>query len=779
MLVTRTCRPIKIGFVVNPNDGEAIRRAIEVNTFLWGGKFNPLIPFYSRKPRNWSDLPFDRFDRHSIFQGYLNVFDPDFVVSVGDLELDRSSLGCRQLIRLDDILGEVAQHGAPNIGLGLFEVFDHLIATELRYVRSRPIRFKLPNSTGPHTLLLDAVFGSLEESVAGMFNDRYAARVGVEESDCSHLNYVSFLEPDNLFLRRIGSLFLRTHRHQSWGHEACVFLCDSERPSDVLDFWNLRALGWNVLPVPKKGVGVDAVKEYVAGFVEATYAPYRSNPDIFAHTTFLKSRRCSEDEVISFVESLNLPKPPSGTRQPKVTLQRWYPRMWERTYWQADDTHCCSIEAGQSESEHADDLDESMRFPVASPVCIDDLRRQGGPRFANRISVQSYSSGTTLAEVMPECDDRMCDAIQSHDRRRWRFSESGMVFLPHYSNESVWMRPPDSQQVFLKWMEWQGWDVNPSSPGHLASQLLRTLGGIHGIGLIAKKRLLRMLTKMAGSCLSSAEVRAEVSRMENEGDFFGGAAHFMERLVERGIMRLGVRIQCPTCTQRSWHSLTEIDYEMRCPKCEDTFDIPSESRNEMKWAYRARGAFDMPNQAQGAYCVLLVARFFSELHRRPTTPVFGIEASKGPTTIEVDYGAITEYDTIMEHRRATILAECKTFNLFQPVDFKRMKVLESVFNDAFLVFATLNESLTDKERRSVIPLVKRCRRENKSGRKRNNVLILTGNELFARSGPPYCWEDLEGVFELHAKRHDVSRDLEALSHATQHLYLGMEPPTQS
>lgn len=514
----------------------------------------------------------------------------------------------------------------------------------------------------------------------------------------------------------------------------------------------------------------------MSGYVEATYAPYRSNPDLFAHTTVLKSRRCSEDEVTSFVKSLNLEKP-SDKRHPKVTMQRWYPRMWDQTYWQADDTHCCSIEAGKSESEHPDDPDEVMRFSVAAPQCIDDLRMSAGPRFANRVSVQSYSSRTPLAEVMPECDDSMCEAIQAHDRRRWRFSENGMVYLAHHSNESVWMRPPDSQQVFLKWMEWQGWDVKHSSAGRLASQLFNTLGGIHGIGLIANERLLKLLARISGSCLSSQEVMAQMSRIENEGHFLGGATRFVERLLERGILRLGVRIQCPTCTQRTWHSLTELDYKIRCPRCEDTFDVPSGSPNDMTWAYRARGAFDMPNQAQGAYCVLLVSRFFSELQRRPTTPIFGMEASKGSTNIEVDYGAITSYETVMEQRTATVLAECKTFNRFEPVDFKRMKVLGTVFDDAILVFATLNDSLTDKERRSVIPLVNKCRRDCKAGRKNNHVLVLTGNELFSWSGPPSCWEDLGGDFELHEKRHDVVRDLEALSQATQHLYLGMPPPT--
>lgn len=771
MLVTRSCRPIKIGFVVDPNDTQAVRTAIEVNSFLWGGQFNPIIPYYRKRPRNWSELPFDRFDRQSVFHGYLDLFDPDIIVPVGSISLDASQVGCRQLLRLERVLGDAKGHGAPNIGVGLFEVLDHLIGSELRYVRSRPIQFRLPRLSGPHALLLAALFGSLDATLAEQFNRRYATHIGIEEPECSHLNYVSFLNPDNLFLRRIGSLFLRTNRQSGWGHESCIFFCDSESSSDVVDYWNLRALGWNVLPVPRKAASDETVKQHVHDRVEATYAPYRSNPNLFASTTLVKSRRCTQADATSFITSLALA--PSDSTQPKLVFQRWYPRMWDRSYWQADDTYCCTVEAGKAENEFPDALDETVRVPVVAPLCIDDLRRQAGPRFANNVYVQSYAAHTPLAEVIPECDDRMCEAIQAVGQRQWRFSDQGMVFFPHYSNESIWMKPPVSQQVFIKWMERRGWQVSASSAGRLTGTLLRSLGGIHGVGVIAQKRLLQMLGKMAGSCLLHAEVRAEVSRIANEGHLLGDPGRVMDRLVERGVVRLGVQIQCPTCTQRSWHSLSDVDYEVRCPKCEHRFELPSHAPDEMKWAYRAKGPFDLPNKAQGAYCVMLVARFLSELMRFPTTPVFGIVAKKDGDEIEVDYGAITEYRTLMERRRAVLFAECKTFNRFLRNDVLRMEVVRKHFNDAVLVFATLNDSLSEEEQRALVSLVKRCRPKKRLRREGHTVVILTGNELFAQSGPPYCWEELGEPFNKQAGRHDVSQNLESLGKATQEIYLGM------
>ena len=43
-------RPIKLGFLVNPNDKKSLMRAIEINSMLWGGSYNPIIPTFKKIP---------------------------------------------------------------------------------------------------------------------------------------------------------------------------------------------------------------------------------------------------------------------------------------------------------------------------------------------------------------------------------------------------------------------------------------------------------------------------------------------------------------------------------------------------------------------------------------------------------------------------------------------------------------------------------------------------------------------------------------------------------
>jgi hypothetical protein len=46
-------RPLRIAFLVDPSDRDGLRNAIELNSVLWGGMFNPIIPAYQRLPPNW------------------------------------------------------------------------------------------------------------------------------------------------------------------------------------------------------------------------------------------------------------------------------------------------------------------------------------------------------------------------------------------------------------------------------------------------------------------------------------------------------------------------------------------------------------------------------------------------------------------------------------------------------------------------------------------------------------------------------------------------------
>lgn len=248
-----------------------------------------------------------------------------------------------------------------------------------------------------------------------------------------------------------------------------------------------------------------------------------------------------------------------------------------------------------------------------------------------------------------------------------------------------------------------------------------------------------------------------------------------KRFIEQHMFELGFKLQCPECRQHSWFSVKDADYELKCPQCLTGFKLPQHNPKEIHWAYRTIGPFSLPHQAYGVYSVLLTLRFFSQLLDGATTPMFSFTAKKVSTSIEVDLGLFYQSSKFTPSRTELIFAECKTFGLFKRRDAVRMLSIAKEFPGAVLVFATLREELNEKEKEALKPVVNRGRRYWKSERPYNPVLILTGNELFADGDPRERWKELGGNHAVHSHGWGGDRDLIGLADDTQQIYLGLKP----
>ena len=37
-----------------------------------------------------------------------------------------------------------------------------------------------------------------------------------------------------------------------WSERQCIFFLDATKGLDIMDYWNLRSVGWDVIPIPKQ-----------------------------------------------------------------------------------------------------------------------------------------------------------------------------------------------------------------------------------------------------------------------------------------------------------------------------------------------------------------------------------------------------------------------------------------------------------------------------------------------------------------------------------------------
>ena len=300
--VTIRVRPLRVGFLVDPADRAGLFHAIELSTFLWGGSYNPIIPAYRRTPSKWEShrirhlpLPSD------IVEGYLTGFDPDLVVPVGICANRTFQVGNRDIVKADELIGDLKGSASPRYGIGLIELLRDFIEKELKYKRNDDLQVSFPELPRAYGLFLASVLGVLPKKAQQIINKHFSDVSGILKVHVTLTRLPELIRSNIFFPRRLTSWELDKRPL----HGAQLFVCDATSTQDIIDYWNLRAAGFYVVPIPIQAAETESMKILARDFIEKNFRPYRHNLAMYNHTTVQRSRSLKENMVKRFCESLN------------------------------------------------------------------------------------------------------------------------------------------------------------------------------------------------------------------------------------------------------------------------------------------------------------------------------------------------------------------------------------------------------------------------------------------------------------------------------------------
>jgi hypothetical protein len=778
-------RPLKFALLVDSGSASQVRDAIQLASSLWGGLYFPIVPMYKRTPASWRTNSIKVPLAKDVVQGYLDAFDPDILVQFANEVPDYIIESQVKIFKPDDVWPTERNQPAedPALGIGVLGVLSDLYKKEFKYKSHDQLKMLVPSIPRKLGLFWASVYGEYMPHLVKAVDSHFGEALNIEHPLASPEAFEEMTGQGILFPRRISAWALDTHNRLRFGREACIYFMDASAVEDVVDYWNLRATGRNVLPLPKQFLNQKSFTTAVYDFLALARRAWPHDTETFDTASFIRSRNTTMEEMSAFTKTLSFGDSQSSDVQScHFVLQHWYPRIWDEWARSKDGgvTDHYGVDSETIDLTSTSNL--NIRHRPLIPNFGKSLLYRSGGICVNEFDLRIYGADEYLAEVYPKANgNRLVNVISSIADLRGdsRIGRHGLVKIVSDSMSVPW-KILAAETLFFAWLSDHGWTAELSSPGILAKQIYKRLSGFPLF--LANRSILTLLEHMNGGSINrngtptlggklGAERELSVGEVKSRLNGSKGVTFPYDNFVERGVFKLGWKTKCPHCQRSSWFELSSLRETLECSKCLTSFAAAGNiEKSGNGWYYRTAGPFSVPNYADGAFSVLLTldalsSRMFSSMSST-AVPSF-IACSPGKPDLEADLAMFWRTSSYGEQKEGLLFGECKTYGAFETNDFKRMQYLGVSFPGSILVFSTLRTSLSKKEIAALTKLAKAGRKHWKNDRPLNPILILTGNELLNSARPPYCWD--ESVRERLSNIHD----LYTLSDATQQVYLNL------
>ena len=807
-------RPIRFGFLVRPDDAENILEIFRINTCLWGGMFNPIIPFFQSVPP-WLESEGFRFENpKQMINDYLDFFEPDFLVEAEEGLAKGFGFDPERVRLLADIIEEPGGNYAHRYGLSVYGIYKDLYTKAFQFEQrhKNPVVHVQPADTA-FTNFVAANFGNFptqerlryfERNYKSVFNPERKTLDAAALSELYQSGYSSALE--------IGCAKLRV------GYNApllsTLFILDAHESKDLVDFWNLRAIHEHVVPVPLQWI--EELSPFCKEFIRDNYRRQPDDPGpTMVGPVLMFSRSLSDGDVeeivgnCSFVEEGDV-----------YTIQRWAPTIWYKLSEQVASPTRSTLEADRKIINVPIDGDNpEIRFDPLFPEFVSEYNRF---RVANVVRLQDWSNTSQvvrlrdaskndqIATVFP-CNYKnpSVPKFQPELQRKWDYllpTTEGLVIFPYGEDMFERWTLVDGTTAFNQWFNENQVPAIRSDAGRTTEQIIETLGGLGwGVLCLTYKGVIDLLNEMSkNSATKTTHYKEFRNKIHTAINNEGLRKRTFETLVERKAVELGLELKCDKCGSPSWYPVNQLDYSLTCSLCFKQFNFPITNPlgAHSKWAYRVVGPFALPDYAIGGYASALAIRFFADVigaFDRAEVTWSSAQKLKLPMgkTVEADFMLWYQRKDIFGTERSffgtglpifgtdrpteTVFGEAKSFgrrgeDVFEQDKVDRMKLLAAEFPGSILVFATMKEELSAEEIDRIKELAEWGREYDKERRQTQApVIVLTGTELFTTGYLSTSWKEKGGRHEDLADQTSLGTpNLRILANFTQHLYLDLE-----
>jgi len=539
-----------------------------------------------------------------------------------------------------------------------------------------------------------------------------------------------------------------------------IYLGKIKKWKDLLEYWNLRAAGKEVMFLP-----FEYYQEMKNQIIDTTKSGnYKINQNVKNNALLTKSQNITTQElkiVNDWIKTI--------TTTPFVVSGNFF--RWRSTD-SFDDVIVSNLRNNESEDIVNMIGSEITPFKYINPTILDKSDRLSHKEraYASIINVSgAYRSKYAFTfPIDPNVEDLVQRDFLMTAIGDARISREGITIYRKWATNTCTIRPVESYKVIKAIFKTIGFEVERSHPGIVAENMIELLGDIEP-GDIEDVRVLKIkgVRKLfdllsAKTTINSKKINTTFKKVESfidsipetNADLIASAKEIhsilesvreidyrkeftpdrikqiiktdwkteydsltlyykqshpltpeiiFDYLVKRELLLPGIKFRCSSCQENNWIPLNAFKKEYICLFCRENnkLKIQPEKAN---WKYRANGLISLPGGGYGSIAVVLAIWRLSHLayhysaNAHAFTSITLRDRIKRRQTYEVDYLFLV---TESSGGYKLVLGEAKggERNSFERKEFTKILKIASRFKiKPFLCFTTLNDSFNKMEK---------------------------------------------------------------------------------
>ncbi|MCE0483124.1 MAG: hypothetical protein LV479_02675 [Methylacidiphilales bacterium] len=714
-----TYRPFRIGWAIRKGDIEAFRQAVRLSYCLWGGRFNPV-------------LVIDDVEQASAL---VDAFRVDFIHPIQD---DSES---KEFVKqFPHLLKPFLAHGIISRGSG-----EEGHAQILDVVNAMAHSIHKPEWEALKKEGVRVYSWSPDDPLADMFLVQYGAypdpaEIGIDyrkmliqaASASEHvldprqpIPVDAVAKPSIAWLSRHG--LERHYRLSSLSGAPGFFVGSARQLDDLITFWNLRAADIGMLFIDHEQL--DRFTLILPEWEKRTRetVAVRNEFDRYVAVRFPENLSKQAQSIFPGADMRFMPAWKDMWSEPRANAPLMYLGSTSVLGIVDQEKGPPRVTFPLSEKPFSDDIWFHTQHLVASVLFFGGLF--GDDRH------------TFNPPYLPELND-FCAREMHFDPSRARLEPESIGIAIHPTDTDSSLSALSAASLTKKIFEKAGFETELSSGGLIARQLVSHLGGLQGARVL-KIPGVRSLIDTYGpndtfnkrgalQLICQRDPSNPAASFKDYEGLFIEPRPFDQKLrpptifsflVEKGLFRQGVRVNCPTCNLFSWVSVNNLKQQLTCDLCGHVHDA-TRQLVDCDWQYRRSGILGVERNVMGAIPVVLTLQQLETNmgairgnHLYSMSLNFRAKEKKDARNFEFDF--VLFVPRIYPERTAVLLGECKSTGPINAEDIENFQTvataLPAKYFEVFLVASKLS-SFTPEE----IDLLKGLQ---------PRVILLTSREL--------------------------------------------------